>query len=314
MRPPEFSSDEVIAAGEELIKQGKSVTGFGLRGLLGGGNAQRLKTIWEEHVANGGAADEVAPDFPPELESHVKAAIDRMAAAYSASVKEAYAQAVKVTDKRVADLMAAANAQALAVERELNEANSLADGQQEALESLQAALERTEAQVRTVQQALDGAMRQIQEQAVAEATLKERIAHFQSEAARSAAHVVANLSRIGELEESIEQKKSALSDLKTQNQVLEQNLKQANKEKSELETSLKNAKDEAISLQNTVASQREEIGKKDGQLMAVQDSNNALMAKLGTSNDAYIATNETGKKTPARPRAKAKAPSSAAKT
>ena len=68
MRPAEFSPEEIVAAGEALVAAGRNVTGFALRQKVGGGNPNRLKQVWDEHLAakNTTEAEPVA-ELPVEV-------------------------------------------------------------------------------------------------------------------------------------------------------------------------------------------------------------------------------------------------------
>ena len=50
MRPVEFTSEEIIKAGQELRAAGRNITGFALRQKIGGGSPARLKQVWDEHL------------------------------------------------------------------------------------------------------------------------------------------------------------------------------------------------------------------------------------------------------------------------
>ena len=45
MRPAEFTAEQIIAAGQELKEKGRTVTGFALAQLVGGGKPARLKQV-----------------------------------------------------------------------------------------------------------------------------------------------------------------------------------------------------------------------------------------------------------------------------
>lgn len=56
MRPIEFTQDAIIQAGLDLRVEGRKITSFALRQIVGGGNPARLKKVWDEHLERQDAA------------------------------------------------------------------------------------------------------------------------------------------------------------------------------------------------------------------------------------------------------------------
>ena len=52
MRRATYTKQQIIAAGEKIHKENKVVTPFGIRNMLGGGNTQRIKRVWEDWIKN----------------------------------------------------------------------------------------------------------------------------------------------------------------------------------------------------------------------------------------------------------------------
>ena len=77
MRPAEFSPEEIVAAGEALVAAGRNVTGFALRQKVGGGNPNRLKQVWDEHLAAKNTTE-----AEPVAELPVEVALDKVCARF----------------------------------------------------------------------------------------------------------------------------------------------------------------------------------------------------------------------------------------
>ena len=68
MRPVEFTDEQVIEAGRTLQAQGRNITGFALRKLVGGGDPTRLKQRWDAHQASTTAGEpETFVELPIEV-------------------------------------------------------------------------------------------------------------------------------------------------------------------------------------------------------------------------------------------------------
>ncbi|OWY39295.1 hypothetical protein CEK28_08750 [Xenophilus sp. AP218F] len=58
-RKPEVTDEQILAAGDDLARQGRTLSKWGLRNAIGGGNADRLWAVWLQH--RGGAAASAPP-------------------------------------------------------------------------------------------------------------------------------------------------------------------------------------------------------------------------------------------------------------
>ena len=52
MRPAEYQEADIIKAGQKIQREGRTVTAFGIRNSLGGGNPRRIGEIWNQYIAN----------------------------------------------------------------------------------------------------------------------------------------------------------------------------------------------------------------------------------------------------------------------
>ncbi|MGM0769944.1 MAG: DNA-binding protein [Pseudomonadota bacterium] len=71
MRPAEIANQEIIEAGKKLQSTGKNITGYGLRRILGAGDAKRLKFVWDEYAGKDNAERNADLRLPAELEDLV---------------------------------------------------------------------------------------------------------------------------------------------------------------------------------------------------------------------------------------------------
>ncbi|TCD46913.1 DNA-binding protein, partial [Chlorobium sp. N1] len=74
MRPVEFTTEEIVKAGQELQAAGRNITGFALRQKIGGGNPSRLKQVWDEYLSSQAEVKaEPVAELPPEVADAVAA-------------------------------------------------------------------------------------------------------------------------------------------------------------------------------------------------------------------------------------------------
>src|SRR5574344_2731958 len=120
MRPADITSDQIIEAGQALQAAGRNVTGFALRQRLGGGNANRLKQLWEEHVASQAVARvEPVAELPIEVAEQLKADSEALIERLARLAVELNDRAVKAAERRVAELVRSTGEQREQMEREL---------------------------------------------------------------------------------------------------------------------------------------------------------------------------------------------------
>ncbi|WP_323025663.1 DNA-binding protein [Castellaniella sp.] len=174
MRPAEFSEESVIQAGVALAAAGRNVTGFALRKEVGGGNASRLKQIWDAHVAS-----KASKQSPEELELPVEVADEVFAASQSLTeLVTKLAQRLNHTAVRVAERRAA-EVERVAAEGRAQADQELADASQ-AVEALENALDQAQGQIKDLEEKLARTQAASQAQAVEIAQLQERLAASQA--------------------------------------------------------------------------------------------------------------------------------------
>ena len=196
MRPAEYTPEEIIAAGEDILAAGRNVTGFAIRQRIGGGSPARLRQVWDEHLASKRVADaEPVAELPIEVAETVSGVSKALVERIATLAVELNDKAVKAAERRVAEVVRSAGEQREQVERELADAAQTVD-------DLEQAIDEVKAERDVLQEKLADKTREAQEQAVEIAQLKERLsaanqAHQEykqeaaKEAQRSAEKVVA---------------------------------------------------------------------------------------------------------------------------
>lgn len=182
MRPVEFSSEEIVRAGQELQAAGRNITGFALRQKIGGGNPARLKQVWDEHLSTRAEAKaEPVSELPVEVAEEVAAVAKRLAERLNAFAVEVNNRAVKAADRRVAEVIRSTGEQHEQAERELADATQTVEELESKLDGAKeqaAGLETRVAELQTSHQA----------QAVELAQVRERLTLIDEERTRYAQH------------------------------------------------------------------------------------------------------------------------------
>lgn len=227
MRPTEFNQEQIIAAGTELSADGRNITGFALRKIVGGGNPTRLKQVWDEHVASQSTTDAAEPvaELPVEVAEQLEVAAKNLTERLSAFAVELNDRAVKSAERRVADVLRSAGEQREEMERELADAS-------QTLEDLEDQLEKTRGESAALERELRESTAQGQSQAVELAQLHERLsATEKASQAAAEAHEKAALAATDAHARAAEQASSELANLRTE---LIGERAQANEQKVEL--------------------------------------------------------------------------------
>lgn len=287
MRPAEFSPEEIVAAGEALVAAGRNVTGFALRQKVGGGNPNRLKQVWDEHLAakNTTEAEPVA-ELPVEVAEEVAAVTKSLTERLATLAVELNDKAVKAAERRVAEVLRTAGEQREQAERELVDAAQTVD-------ELETRLDESQAEVESLERRLSEAQSHGQAQAVELAQLRERlVATEQAARATADAHEAVRSELDAARRDAgvkIEALRDELAQLRERLAASEQaaavaaetharELEQAHSETKTVRAELDVARREA-------AEARESAAKLAGQLEAVQAQNATLLAAVQQRSD-----------------------------
>ncbi len=308
MRPAEFTTDEIIAAGDALQAAGRNVTGFALRQKIGGGNPNRLKQVWDEHLASKTAAQaEPVAELPVEVAEEVGTVTKALTERISALAIELNDKAVKAAERRIGAIVRAAGEQREQAERELVDAAQTVDELENKLDEAltEAAGWRTQFSVLTQTH---------QAQAVELAQVRERLALTEQSAKTADQEHAAELSRLSasieaERHRDQQQAEQMRSDLAEQKKAVQDAAAERDQARAELATvkAKAEAAEQTHQEQRKAVAQethrtaerllrvetgrdearkeaglaREEVARLTGQVQIIDRQNAALMATLG---------------------------------
>lgn len=169
MRPIEYTSEDIIRAGQALRDAGRNITGFALRQQVGGGNPTRLKQVWDEHLASQSVTKaEPVAELPIEVAEEVAAVTRALTDRLASLAVELNDKAVKAAERRVAEVIRTAGEQREQAERELVDAAQTVD-------DLEASLEEARGRIVSLSAQLGQVQATSQAQAVELAQLRERL-------------------------------------------------------------------------------------------------------------------------------------------
>lgn len=135
MRPVTFTHDDIIEAGKALLAEGRNITGFALRKKVGGGDANRLRLVWDEYQAGQSVVEhEPVAELPVEVAEEMKAVSVALTERIAQLTLELNDKAVRASERRVAEVTRAAGEQTAQAERELADAAQTVDDLEEALD------------------------------------------------------------------------------------------------------------------------------------------------------------------------------------
>lgn len=134
MRPALYENDDVIAAGLEIEKSGRRVTGYALQSFLGGGKAARLLIVWNDYRDSGGDS-EITIDLPEEVE----VSLTKMTEGFVSQIRSLAASlntvAVNTAEGKALININEAKDKQLAAEAELHDASLMVEELEEKLSS-----------------------------------------------------------------------------------------------------------------------------------------------------------------------------------
>lgn len=177
MRPSEYTPQQIIQAGLELQAAGRPVNGFSIRKQLGGGNASRLKQVWDEHNIQTPVKAEPV-ELPAEVAEKVVQVTQTLVERVSALAAEMNATAVQTAERRVAEVLRAAGAERDQAQHELRDAG-------EAVEDLEGLLDAAKANTDELETRLADTQKAEQALAVELAQVRERLLQTEQTAGRA---------------------------------------------------------------------------------------------------------------------------------
>jgi len=303
MRPAEFTPEAIIQAGQELQAAGRNITGFALRQKVGGGNPNRLKQVWDEHI-NSQAVTRAAPiaELPVEVAEEVAAVTKALTERLASLAVELNDKAVKAAERRVAEVIRTAGEQREQAERELADASQTVDELETRLDEQTHAAEILETR-------LAEATTTSQAQAVDLAQLRERLAQIEQAGRQAAEQHAAETSRLdAALDAERQRHHGALSDLEAvrdelatvaakaqaAEQTHQEHRKQAATEAHRVAERMTKVETERDTARKEASSAREEAAKLRGQVEALQTQAADLMRALGAHPVPKTAKEQVG--------------------
>lgn len=143
MRPADYSEEQIIEAGKGLEEEGKRVTPFGIRERMGGGQPQRIRTVWDSYVAGESAQEarqEQAVELPAEFAEQVQGMNAALIADLTTFAKRVYKRADEIAESRTREAMLAAKKAKENAETDVGEAERLIEDQDARFEALEGEL------------------------------------------------------------------------------------------------------------------------------------------------------------------------------
>ena len=168
MRPTEFTDEQIIAAGEALLTDGKRVSGFAIRKKLGGGTQARFAAVWEAYVASKSVAmAEPVAELPIEVSQEMDQVIKALTDKLTMITRDINDKAVRAAERRVHEVVKAAGQQVSKFEIELVDAQEMIDDLEGQCDDYEKDIESLKSQLETSRGATQAA-------AVELAQMKER--------------------------------------------------------------------------------------------------------------------------------------------
>jgi colicin import membrane protein len=144
MRPAEYPESSIIEAGEKLEAQGVRVTPYAIREEIGGGGPNRIRNVWDKHVAERAAAPsapEPTDELPTEIEDDVDGALAGLGADIRMLVSRIHRKAHTAAQEKTREALAALNQAEEQVRREMKDAERLITRQDETIANLQSSIQ-----------------------------------------------------------------------------------------------------------------------------------------------------------------------------
>ncbi|NHB98749.1 kfra protein [Photorhabdus stackebrandtii] len=280
MRPATFEPEIIIEAGKALQAEGRNVTAFALRSKIGGGNASRLRQVWDEFITSQTTiTTEPVAELPVEVAEEVKHVSMSLTERINQLAIELNDKAVKAAERRVADVTRAAGEQTAQAERELADAAQTVD-------DLETELDESYANVSDLKQQLVESQLLAQHQAIELAQLKERLSVIEQAAKIESEQHKAIGEELTELKVRAATDAQVYVDYRTQ---IEQDLTR----QAEL---LEQAKVDCDTARRESIEAREKIAKISGQLEAAHEQNASLFAVIKQIQDGNQLSSSIGSK------------------
>lgn len=294
-RPADITDEQIIAAGDALIKANRNVTGFALRKVVGGGDPKRLKEVWDRHnVSQSVTNAEPVAELPVEVAETLANLTKSLTEKINALTVDLNDKAVKAQERRVADVLRAAGEQQAQAERELADAS-------QAVDELEAMLADEQGRTTELEKRLSESQAVNQAQAVELATLRERLESVEKAAKAAADQHMADMQQLQtKLTEQVQAQQNLIAErdlLKTEltkvqakaeaaEESHQQQRKMATDEIKRNVDKLVKIEEERDNAKAEAGKAREEVAKLNGQLEAMKTQAAQLMQAIGSQQPA----------------------------
>ena len=230
MKPATYTDEQIIEAGMQLLAENKRVTPFGIRKIIGGGNPERIKNIWQasqKEAIEGQVVTEqveLPTEFADALEQ-TKLSLDELA-------QRMYGRAQEIAESRVRESISAARKAKETAEAEIAEA-------MEAVSELDHEKENLQNQV-------DELRAQLQKQTSENARLQERVGVLTQKSEKSTKELEKEKTQRVQLEKDV-------TTLEVKNDLTEKQIKSIQKKLDTSRQQEEKAKEEAAELRGKIA-------------------------------------------------------------
>lgn len=167
-RPTEFTTDQIIKAGQALLAAGRNITGFALRQRVGGGNPTRLKETWDNHASKAISKPEPLAELPIEVSEAVDDAKKEINEHIVELALQLNDRAIKTAERRVTEAIREATEEREQAKQELADAA-------QTVEELETRLDEANSDRALLSKRLADLTAENKAQAIELAALKERL-------------------------------------------------------------------------------------------------------------------------------------------
>ena len=230
MKAATYTDEQIIEAGRQLLAENKRVTPFGIRKIIGGGNPERIKNIWQasQNEALEGQIVTEQVELPTEFADSLdmtKSSLDELA-------QRMYGRAQEIAESRVRESISASRKAKETAETEIAEA-------MEAVADLDHEKENLQIQV-------DELRTQLQKQISENARLQERVGVLTQKSEKSTKELKGEKAKRVQLEKEV-------TTLEVKNELTEKQIEAIQKKIDTSRQQEEKAKEEAAELRGKIA-------------------------------------------------------------
>lgn len=287
-RKPQISNEQILEAAATLQSQGRDITGWALRDVIGSGGPKYMIRVWEEYRASQGdivQTEEIPAEqhiLPPELESKVQVLLGNLHAEIESFARESDALANSTAEKKARaayEAMMESNKK-LVAEQDL--ADKIIEEADERAEQLESELSEAKQEIASVEASLTST-RGIADKNASDLAQMTRERDKADSKVKELEKQTKQLSTENtKLETRLADKEESLSSVKAELKQTSSELSKSEKHASSLESEVKSLGDSVSKLDKLQASSQSEIT----ELREKYGSASKEVAKLQASLDA----------------------------